>query len=91
MSDDVDLGGKLDELAAAMIKAANEDGVKLSEKMEVFKTVSNHYVNVSKVKGKHKTPPNDGNGPTMGALRNSIDQAGKSEEKDEDDEPTDAR
>lgn len=71
MTDDIDLGADLEKLAHQMLKDAVQEGVKLSERLEVFKILSNHHVNVEKVNSKRAPPA--GGGMTMGALRDRVD------------------
>ena len=76
---------ELENLVRKTLKDANMDGVKLSERMEVLKICSQHYVNLEKLKAKGGKPPGGENGLTMAVLRNSV---ADSEEEDEVDEQT---
>ena len=87
MTEKLDLGEELDKAAAELLKAANKDGVKLADRVDIFKQVSAHYVNTRK--GKRPLSPGDsgtGDTPTMDDLRNSISQGGKQKPEEEDDE-----
>lgn len=66
----IDLGEDLENLAHKMLQDAAADGVTLTNRLEVFKILSQHYVNLRKVKG--KKDDGDDDGMTMGSLRNQI-------------------
>ncbi len=85
MSEDIDLNEDLKQLAHKMLEDAAKDGVKLAERLEVFKILGNYSVNLSKVKGKN-VPPDPGTGPNMGALRGDIDRASSAESPSEPEE-----
>lgn len=83
MSEEKDLGQTLDELAVKLADAAAKDDVKLSDRMEVFKILSNHYVNVSKVKPKGVDTQATAV-TTMSALRDKVSASSQGDT----DEPT---
>lgn len=90
MTEAIDLEQKLDDLARAMLDAAMQDGVKLSDRLEVFKICSQHHVNVSKVKSRGGEA-RDPNTHTMESLRNSVaNGAASAPEQGDTDEPTDS-
>lgn len=84
----VDLGQELDKAAAALLKAADGKDVKITEKLEIFKRVSDHYVNTRK--GKRPLAQDEGSGrgdgTTMDELRDSIAVGKKQDEEPEYDE-----
>lgn len=67
----IDLGEDLQTLAHKMLQDAAVEGVSLTNRLEVFKILSQHYVNLRKVKGK-KDDGDDDESMTMGSLRNQI-------------------
>ena len=71
MTSPTDLGKNLDELASKMLEDAQKDGVKLTDRLEVFKIVSTHFVNLKKVNKKGEPDDDDGT-PTMDSLRNRV-------------------
>lgn len=70
MTDTSDLLSTLDALAKALVEDAKKPEVKLTDKIDLFKILSQHYAIVAKVNGK-APPPSEG-GTTMSDLRNRI-------------------
>lgn len=83
MSKAADLESQLAQLAQNMIKAAEGDGVSVSEKLKVFEAVSNHYVNMQKVKGKIAPSGKDNDGGTMAGMRDRINNGGSGEDDEQ--------
>lgn len=81
MSDEKDLGGLLEDLANTIAADAAKEGVKLSDRLEAFKILSQHHVGLEKVKGKAKgngdTPPGT---TTMGGLKDRVNNGARNDE-----------
>lgn len=54
MTEKIDIGSDLETLAHTMLKDACKDGVKLAEKVNVFKILADYHVNLKKVNAKNK-------------------------------------
>lgn len=69
MADEKEWGEKLDKLVESIMDAASKDDVKLGDRLEALKIVSNYYVNLRKLNRKAASGNGDDGDTTMDSLR----------------------
>lgn len=85
----LDIGEELDKLALELLKGAMGDppegqSVTFETRVDVFKAVSAHHINMSKVKG--KMLPLAPKGTTMASLRGRVAEASGIQSDEEEDQ-----
>lgn len=92
-----ELSDAVNKVALALAKEAADESTTLERKLEIFKLLSHHSVNMEKVKGKKSAQVDEpGAGTTMNGLRNRVaegssappDPSSAAPIEDEDDDKT---